>query len=239
MNSLGTILGTFSKGVPGSIALNASESGGAWCDSSCHFKRQFELTGKSDCYAIRIGVVRPSVVTNGIRHRENFEAWTRELISPRYLKKITAAPWIRFSAFGTLPTTSQCSDSALRNLETLAGYLDHAKIHMPVETIGKLRLYRSLGYFPRLSVQGDSDAAVSAAAANIPVSMSYQTTLPGKKPTKKQNAKAALASAATFNRLSDIPAKAKVCPAIAGSAKCGSCRLCAGINRNIIIYPQH
>jgi len=228
--TLGTIFGSFGKGIPGSISINFSESGGFWCAASCIFKN-------AGCYAQTLEKRQPSIAKNGKRHRENFALLLRAVANSIGAK--ASAPWIRFSVFGTIAPPGVWSLDDHNVLAHIAEQLDHTRVHFPVETVEKARALRRLGFHPRVS-DGESATALTH---GFPVSLGCEN-LDGIKITsgmsrarRQQITAPARAMAAGF-RAAGI--SAKVCPAIVGNAKCGACRLCNGVDGpQVVIYPRH
>jgi len=228
--TLGTIFGSFGKGVKGSLSINFSESGGLWCAASCVFKGR-------GCYAENLEKRQLSIAENGRRHRENFALFLRAVAASIGAK--ASAPWTRFSVFGTIAPPDVWSLDDHNELARIAEQLDHTRVHFPVETVEKARALRRLGFYPRVS-DGESAAALTH---GFPVSLGCNNldgiTITGRmsRERRQQVTAPARAMAAGF-RAAGI--SAKVCPAIVGNAKCGACRLCNGVDGpQVVIYPRH
>jgi hypothetical protein len=229
--TLGTILGTYGKGIEGSKTVNFSESGGKFCDLSCELHPE----NGGGCYAVTAGKRKPTIVKNGLKHSANFSLFLGAVRA--MVKTLSEAPWIRFSAFGSISAPSTWTDSDKANLSQIAEKLDHSIVHFPVETLEKARALKDLGYFPRVS-DGEASEAMDA---GFPVSRVVKGTkrITGSMSRKRKHEVSApareLARELRANGLS-----AKVCPAIVANAKCGDCTMCSGTSGvDVIIYPDH
>jgi hypothetical protein len=223
----GTVIGTYGKGIAGSVTINFTVSGGKHCDDSCRLKG-------AGCYAEQTGKVKPSITVNLEKKEANFSAYLSTLATPKGLEKIRNAPWIRFAAFGSVPAPSSWTDDDRANLAKIAKAAEaNGRYHFPIETVEKARALKAVG-FSRVRVS--DGASVEARLNGFPVSVVVQ----GAKRAIGKNKRAHAAPA--FERAKEYRANgvnAKVCPAIVGSAKCGSCTLCADNNVAIVIYPMH
>ena len=101
------VLGSFGKGVPGSVTLNFATSGGANCDRECayHPESTNEAAGSVRCYAASCENRhdRKELRAKLERHEATDAA---EIISRASLEMALRgyfAPWFRFSAFGSVP----------------------------------------------------------------------------------------------------------------------------------------
>ena len=229
--TLGTILGGFSKAVPGAVSINFSVSGGAHCDDSCTLK-------SSICYAIGQTARKPSIRVNGQRHEDNPEAFVAALTEPQHLKRLCSAPWVRFSAFGAFFRPSTITPRIESGMRQLAAALTAAGrmhlTHFPTETLAKARILRDYGFRPRVSCGTDDTRLPAVLAEGFTASL----VVMGNKRAQGRNKRAHCAPA--FEKARELRAQgvdAKVCPAIAGNAKCGDCTLCATVP--VIIYPGH
>ena len=229
--TLGTILGSFSKGTPGALAVNFSVSGGRHCDSSCTLKN-------SICYAIGQTARKPSIRVNGQRHEDHPEAFVAALTEPQHLERLTTAPWIRFSAFGAFFQPSTITRPIADGMRRLAAALTAAGrmhlVHFPTETMAKARILRSYGFRPRVSCGTDHARLPAVLSEGFTASL----VVTGAKRATGKRKRAHCAPA--FEKARELRAQgvdAKVCPAIAGNARCGDCTLCATVP--VIIYPGH
>ena len=227
--NFGTLIGSFGKGIKGSVTVNFGVSGGANCDDSCTLKG-------NGCYAETTEAVKPSITINLERKQNNLTQYLKELTSPKALDKLNAAPWIRASAFGSIPAPEQITDEQYSLLQTFAAGIDNPNLHWPVETLDKARLLRSVGFNPRYSAGLDVNKCVSA------VIQGFNTSLVVEGPKKARGKNKRKHSEPAFIAMRDLTNQgitAKVCPAIAGSAKCGACTLCSDKDTDVIIYPMH
>jgi hypothetical protein len=244
-----TILGSFGKALPGAVALNFSPSASSWCSDFCQHKR-------ASCYAKNNEARKPSLQANLTWKQDNQLDYIRAIIeSPTHTARVSAAPWVRLSAFGTVPPSEVLQASkpltkAFRKLAELLGPLA-SRVHFPVETADKLATYRALGFRPRLSLQTqDPDEIVDAVRAGIPVSLSVGDPADKAPGWTLRNKDRARNFARKLRAL--LPGKrVTVCPAVLGRAKCGDCTACAdpGIagskglkgpkGAHVVIYPLH
>jgi hypothetical protein len=134
-------LGTFSKAVPNSIALNFSESGGVNCSTKC------EALKKGVCYAIHTEKMKPSIQVSGQRKRElGFEslchAYQRQI--ERKKAKGETIPWIRFSTFGSVPNRKLTGEEMEAFAEMVKSFPAGTPVHFPVETREKAERFRAI-----------------------------------------------------------------------------------------------
>lgn len=227
-----TTIGTFGKGLPGSKTINFGVSGGANCSDTCPLKKS------GLCYAISTEKLKPSITVNLERKQANFTGYLEALTSDKALTELNTAPWIRASAFGSIPMPGKITDKDKTLLAKLAsGITNHSKLHFPVETKAKADLLRAAGFHGvRVSAANNTRKAKTLIDSGYPVSI----TIAGEKRAVGKNKR--LNSQKAFDYASKLRAKgitAKVCPAIPGSAKCGNCKLCANPDIQAIIYPLH
>jgi hypothetical protein len=244
-----TILGSFSKALPGAVAINFSQSASTWCSDLCQHKR-------ASCYAKNNEARKPSLQANLSWKQDNQLEYLRAIIeSPTHTARIRTAPWVRLSAFGTVPPSEVLQASApltkaFRKLAKLLSPLA-ARVHFPVETADKFNAYRALGFHPRLSLQTqDPDEIADAVRAGIPVSLAVGDPSDKAPRWTLRNKERARSFARKLRAL--LPGKrVTVCPAILGRAKCGDCTACAdpdiagskGLKgskgSHVVIYPLH
>lgn len=225
----GTLIGTYGKGVDGSCTVNFTLSGGKHCDDSCPLKG-------GPCYAITTEAMKPSISINLERKQDNIDAYIDQLASPKSLDKLARAPWVRFAAFGSIPNPGELSRKAKAGLKQVAQALDHSRVHWPTETIKKARMLKTLGFMPRVSVATNTENLSKVLRAGYVASC----TVAGEKLARGKNKRAHSSKAVQFVRdLHSQGISAKVCPAVAGNAKCGSCTACADPSVAVIVYPMH
>ena len=222
----GTLIGSFGKGVQGSITVNFTVSGGRHCDDSCPFKGGV-------CYAETLQKVKPSINVNLTRKESNFSGYLAQLTREKALIKLTDAPWVRFAAFGSIPAPELWTNNDRENLRKIARAVSHGRYHFPVETVAKAQALESLGFYNVRVSQGQANHALSI---GFPVSMSVQGSKMARGKNKREYSKPSFELA---KQMRSKGVNAKVCPAIAGSAKCGQCTLCGDNNVAVVIYPTH
>tara|TARA_R110000796_G_scaffold251769_1_gene383947 strand:+ start:11891 stop:12616 length:726 start_codon:yes stop_codon:yes gene_type:complete len=226
-------LGTFSKAVDGSIALNFSESGGTNCSTKC------EALKKGVCYAIHTEKMKPSIQVSGQRKRElgfvqlcnAYKAKIETLVS-----KGVEIPWIRFSTFGSVPNRRLSLAEMLAFAEMVRAFPQGVPVHFPVETSHKAERFRAiavafqLDIVVRESCQSDKRMHDSTGPCS-------RIVFGGA--TKKERLDVAVGMAKRIDG-------ARVCPAIASTilrrpkpVKCGQCTLCSRSDVRVILYPMH
>jgi hypothetical protein len=238
--TVGTVIGTFGKGIKGSVAVNFSQSGSAICSDSCLAKTL------GLCYAIALEKIKSNVALNGARKEKNYPFLFQVLGNHTpTIKKIVNAPWVRFSAFGAFPDPSMLSDTDRENFGKLATHLkpliDDGRVHFPTETVSKYSFLKSIGFKPRLSFQRNVDAAISfkgRSSVMVKEEKKFTANLKHRKP---------IHSLETLRKINASGKRAKICPAIVNKKiKCGTdpkndirgCIAC-GSDVDIIIYPEH
>ena len=225
--TFGTLIGSYGKGITGSVTVNFTTSGGKHCDDSCPLKG-------NGCYAITTEAMKPSITINLERKESSIGAYLSALTKPKALAKLAGAPWVRFAAFGSIPAV--LDDHERSALKTIAGSLDHSRVHFPTETLGKANMLKDAGFMPRVSVASNVQNLPKVLEAGHVASCAIK----GEKLARGKNKRAHSSQAITFVRsLRDQGISAKVCPAVAGNAKCGSCTACADPSVQVIVYPMH
>ena len=228
-------LGTFSKAVPNSIALNFSESGGVNCSTKC------EALKKGVCYAVHTEKMKPSIQVSGQRKRElgfvglchAYEAKIRALIS-----KGVDIPWIRFSTFGSVPNRRLTPGELEAFASMVESFPQGVPVHFPVETKEKAERFRAIAVAFKLNIV-IRESCQSDARMVSPNNVGQSSRIVFDGATKRERLTNAVAIARS------LPA-ARVCPAIASTIlrrpkpiKCGQCTLCAQSQIKTILYPQH
>lgn len=231
-------LGTFSKALPGAIALNFAESGGVNCSDECQAKDKF-------CYAEQVEKMKPSVATSGERKRlagfaECCNAYAAEI--RKRAAKGHAFPWIRFSSFGSVPNRPLSPVEILAFIQLVRSFPPGVPVHFPVETKEKAMRFRAIAnhYGLKLVVRESAQSenrALECLAEGSAASLIFSAG---------RNKRERLAGAIAYAK--GKPG-AKVCPAIASTIlrrpvkiKCGSgkggCTACSQ-DSGLVIYPQH
>lgn len=229
-------LGSFSKALPGAVALNFSESGGANCSTQC------QALKLGVCYAIHTEKMKPSVQTSGERKRKMGFAPLCKAYQAQIEKRIAKGdfiPWIRFSTFGSVPNRPLTGEEMKAFVSLIRSFPVGVPVHFPVETRVKAERFRAIAVafalplIVRESAQSDSGFQDSMKAGKPVSRIIYK----GK--TKRER----LENARKIAKRSK--GKARVCPAIASTilrtkpVKCGQCTLCSRGDVTGILYPQH
>ena len=225
----GTLIGAFGKGRAGSVTVNFGVSGGRNCSDTCTLKG-------NGCYAITTEAVKPSITVNLERKQNNLTKYLTELTSPAALNKLNRASWIRCSAFGSIPDPAEITQEQTNLFKQIGQGINNKLLHWPVETLDKARFLRSVGFNPRYSAGLDKNKAICATIMGFNTSLVVEGTKLARGKNKRIHSAAAFDTAKDLNKRG---IRAKVCPAIAGSAKCGDCTLCADKQVQVIIYPKH
>jgi hypothetical protein len=221
----GTLVGTFGKGVPGSRTINFAPSGSENCSDECVLKGR-------ECYAETTEKLKGSITVNLVKKAANPEGYARELAENAH--KIADAPWIRFSAFGSIPMVA--SWDWFQSMKKVASALPLDRVHFPVETLVKAATVKAMGFIPRVSAATSEakllDILKNDHVASLVVNCGKRVRGKNKRVTAQP----------AFDKAKELTAKGirtKVCPAITGSAKCGQCKLCADSSVKVVIYPLH
>ena len=241
------ILGTFGKGIKGSIAFNYGSSCGPDCDRNCplhvnsispHAKgRDFR------CYAYGVErrYDRVSLANKLRRHQVTNRSSLTALARTEYKKtrKRTKlkVKWFRFSAFGSVPNDPPPEFRPLcEDLEQ-----DKVDVHLPVESWAKTKRYRKELRGLNIAVRRSCHtirAFVRASIHNNPISVVAGTM--------KQTPRQRLTKSKVVAKMRSVVTNRKtlVCPAVAAmilrtgskTAKCGNCVACADSQIDIV-YP--
>jgi len=226
----GTVIGTFSKATAGGVSVNFAPSGGTNCSAQCPLKGTV-------CYAETTEKMKPSITTNLVKKAADFSGYLKVLASPKALAKLAAAPWVRFSAFGSIKDPSQWTAEDRENLTTLANSVPNGRTHFPVETLGKAQALQQVGMPGVRYSAANNDALMRVAKMqHVPASMTFDCGTRARGKNKRTISQPAIEYAKT---LQSEGINARVCPAIAGSAKCGQCTMCGDAAVDVVIYPLH
>lgn len=224
----GRALGTFGKGVPGAATLNFAPSGSANCSRRC--------AHRAYCYAERLERYRSASLGVGLARRSDNPAALCAK-ARRELAKRHNAPWLRVSAFGSVPMPGAASDTFLMALQDM---LAHAKmrripVHFPVESRSKAAYYRRM-VGPLATIRESATSHERFLSAEGPISA--VAGRPGTTRAERLRAAKALAK----RRAARSGRKCVVCPAVASphnhKAKCGRCTVCARPDVDVV-YPLH
>lgn len=239
---IGQAFSGYSKAVPGAIAINFAPSGSVWCSDSCDLKAIPDGASVAPCYSQDSERFRKQIKAGLQRKMDNLPLWLEFLTSGFAREVYAITPWIRFCSHGPLPMVGDLSaDERAAFVRLGEMLLPHVhKIHVPIEERSKAEAYRALmGITPRLSLQRHKAQSARMIAthtdiAGMPVSVVVDAN------AKKGKLEANIKQARKLQQdLLAIGKKAKVCPSITGSAKCGPCKLCAAHGPEVIIYPRH
>lgn len=259
------VLGDFGKGVKNSHTLNFSRSGAeGYCDKSCTYhpdNNDSNRPNKNRCYAAR-AEVRPDRVelANKLLRHEDLGPETLCRRALAELKKTYSrgkkVPWLRISAFGSVPLPENATTEFLNALRELLDYCDmqNIPVHFPVESQAKRDFYQcevGTRATVRLSAQSDTIWLTDSQPASFVAGTTDMSRLERLDEAKRV---AVLRREATGR-------KTIVCPAVAsrylefkrrklagdpnarnatGSprAKCGACIACSQAGTDVI-YPAH
>ena len=235
------VLGTFSTGCAGSVALNFAPSGGANCDAACPYhpattSPHAEPAG-ARCYAVKCEArysttLAPKLARHAAAGAEAVVAAADRECAERGYR----LPWFRFSAFGSVPAAVPAGFRRLVERLAAAG----TPVHLPIESARKANRYRrarqGLGVAVRESVAGRRRWLAAPAACSVVGGTMADA------PRERIAASKALAAA----RRRATGRRVVVCPAVAGKhlrtgtdrAKCGRCTACADPGTDIV-YPAH
>jgi hypothetical protein len=152
--TIGTVLGSFSKGIKGAVSINFGISGGANCATSCrhhpiHYSGAESNDGK--CYAV---IVENRADRVQLKDKlERHEKLPASQIVGRALVELSRMkihgrklpPWIRISTNGAVPAPAEAIADR-RYIPLLRELLAFAKdngipVHFPVETAEKAAFY--------------------------------------------------------------------------------------------------
>lgn len=225
-------LGTFSKAIPNSVALNFSESGGTNCSTKC------EALKKGVCYAVHTEKMKPSIQVSGQRKRELGFAQLCKAYQIKIENLPSPPPWIRFSTFGSVPNRKLTPLELEAFADMVQSFPAGVPVHFPVETREKAERFRAITMAFDLPIV-IRESCQSDARMKSPDNKGQSSRIVFDGATKRDR----LANAVKLART--LP-DARVCPAIASTilrrpkaVKCGQCTLCAQPQIKTILYPQH
>jgi hypothetical protein len=152
--TIGTVLGSFSKGIKGAVSINFGISGGANCATSCrHHPTHYDGAESNDgkCYAV---IVENRADRVQLKDKlERHEKLPASQIVGRALVELSRLalhgkrlpPWVRISTNGAVPAPADAlADRRFIPLlrELLAFCKTHSiPVHFPVETAEKHSFY--------------------------------------------------------------------------------------------------
>jgi len=242
------VLGTFSKGVEGSVSINFGTSAGKHCDKGCAYHPANKAsTQAGKCYAIRneTRFDRKQLMAKLKRHEATEPARIAAValheLQGLYLRGKTV-PWVRFSTHGSVPNPKDAGKKFFKTIIELLDFCDEKNIpvHLPVETARKAKFYRQ-----KLSYHCVVRESATSEKGFIQASGPASCVAGDSSMNKLERVIAAKELAA--ERTAATGRKAIVCPAIASrylsgqpneKAKCGLCCACAQPNVEVV-YPLH
>ena len=236
------ILGTFTKALPGSAALNYGRSGGANCDTGCPYHPASTSAqaapNAARCYAATCERRhdRQQLASKLARHESAGADAVTARADAECRARAYRLPWFRVSAFGSVPAEPP------RGFRRLLSRLHDAgtPVHLPIETARKANRYRrhldGLGIAVRESVATRRRWKTAPGACSI-VAGSMED---------RPRERVTIAKALAAERTAATGRRCIVCPAVAamhlrtGSdrAKCGACTACADPATDVV-YPVH
>ena len=234
---MSSVFTDFSKGISGSIGLSFSESASEACDKGC---RLWDA-----CYATRIERMYTGYRAKLARHRRRGPiSVVREAIRTLPDRHI---PWARLSVSGSLPA---CKDMSAKRWRIFGNDLRQfvieslgkgALFHIPVESTRKARSYRAMLKGLKVVVRRTSQApTIEKLVGESDIRSWVAASRIHKGCVTKQEVTANIALArAVASRIRESGESCVVCPAIAGSSKCGKCTACASACVDVVIYPFH
>ena len=242
------VLGSFSKAVPGAVALNMGRSGGKNCSRSCPMHpdsvSRFAVPGSGRCYAATIesGFKGRNVRAKLDRIEESDAGDVIDVADAQLRQRRYRLPWFRMSAFGSVP------DAIPRGFVRMLKRLQDAgtPIHFPIEDSERVDRYREAlpdGIAVRYSIPtGDSETWTTYGGACSTVAGSMDD-----RPMER----IADARGCASERRRATGRRTIVCPAVVTSSmgkqkrfkdikrvKCGDCTHCADPETDVV-YPVH
>ena len=248
----GSILGTFGKGVDGSISLNFDVSGGDNCDIACpHHPDSTAENATNACYAARAEIRpdRSQLAAKLDRHgaMPPFLVVNRALFEIHELQRLGhKIPWLRISTNGSVPQPEQVDKSFRECFRRLLEWCRDSGIpvHFPTETYPKTRFYRALCgdlVTVRESVVDEKRFLRASGAVSVVVGSEGSSRIE----------RVTEARTVAQKRRERTGRKVVVCPAVLNSfaarrdpnlkndrAKCGACTACQHEEMDIV-YPRH
>jgi hypothetical protein len=254
-SQMSNVIGSFGKGVDGSVSINFGVSGGKNCSKRCRHHPESKRKNRTRaCYAAKLEQ-RPDrqQLTAKLQRHDALPAWKLCGMALVELQDLEARgvlpPWVRFSTNGSLPMPSEISGLFRNQLRALVSWIVTRQIpvHLPIETADKARFYREiLGDI--VTVRESLQEPGSHASAPGPVSWVAGSDISGKDTFKRR---IDAARQECRERFLALGRKAIVCPAVVagflarmkggtknGKAKCGNCTACSQDHIDVC-YPQH
>lgn len=252
---MANVIGSFGKGVDGSVSINFGVSGGRTCSKRCRHHPGSKRRNKTGaCYAAKLEKRhdRQQLAAKLLRH-DAMPAWKICGIAMIELQDMESRgklpPWVRFSTNGSLPMPGDVSSLFRSQLRALVIWLTSrgVPVHLPIETHEKADFYRGI-VGDIVTVRESLQDTGSHKTTSGPVSWVAGSTIHGKN-TFRRRVQAARDECR--ERIQAAGRKAIVCPAVVASflarmkdgtvnekAKCGSCNACSLAHIDIC-YPMH
>lgn len=252
---MANVIGSFGKGVDGSVSINFGVSGGKNCSKRClHHPGSKRKGATRACYAARLEK-RPDrkQLAAKLERHDGMPAWHVCGMALVELQRMEASgtlpPWVRFSTNGSLPMPGDASPLFKAQLRALVTWLAArgVPVHLPIETNDKTRFYREiLGNI--VTVRESLQEVGSHTFTAGPVSWVAGSAIHGKD-TFMRRIQAARRECR--ERRMALGRKAIVCPAVVAGfqarmkgvtkndkAKCGNCNACS-LEHIDVCYPKH
>jgi hypothetical protein len=252
---MASVIGSFGKGVDGSVSINFGISGGKNCSKRCvHHPKAKRKNATRACYAAKLET-RPDrqQLKAKLERHDAMPAWKICGIALVELQDMesrgTLPPWVRFSTNGSLPMPGEVNSLFKSQLRALVTWLSTrgVPVHFPIETEDKAQFYREL-VGDLVTVRESLQSPGMHASARGPVSWVAGSDIHGKD-TFIRRIEAARQECR--QRLATVGRKAVVCPAVVAGfmarmkggtknekAKCGNCNACS-LEHIDVCYPQH
>lgn len=255
----GSVLGYFTKALPGSVSVNFGVSGGKNCDGGCLHNPNYdgptpELADKA-CYAAtgEHSFKGAYTLAKLVRHEQWGPAQvigkaTYEL--QELIRKGQTIPWVRISTNGSIPQPWEATPLFISQLRTfLKIALAHgAKIHFPVESAAKAEFYREkVGDLVCVRESLQSVDAITETSGAVSFVVGAEIVDGPDIYQRRVDA----AKAAAKLRKHATGRNTIVCPAVTSSwkrrtkagknsapIKCGLCPLCSNRDADVV-YPWH
>jgi len=246
--------GQISKFIAESLSISYGPSGagiggggGGNCSRAC---RLFSL-----CYAVR----QERIYSGLSRMLQQHAKWGAVKLTRLAIAAFpTGKPlqWFRVSVDGSLPSRGSMSVASWKRFASLFTTLIRlaltagARIHIPVETKGKARDYRTaLKTLPDVVVRRSSqaktaEAMIDEASVDDPSSFVCGPLHNGRVSADQKRANTEIAHAVAQQiRQSGKGLTAVVCPAVRDAednpSKCGRCTACSSASVTVVLYPFH
>ena len=225
------VLGKFGKGVKQSRQLSTARSATANCDPACNW---FD----NGCYAARLDSGLYPGLNAKLKRLERADDCRTFDQAGYEVSQLRHLVWFRFFALGAAPMPKKIRDNLrfwlalVRLCKVIRNKIgSDRKIHFPVESYRKWRLYnaklKSAGVVVRESLQDERRLS----SINHPCSIVIGRRLP--------LADRPAACRETVQAVRDQGRTAIICPAVISDSKCGKCTACGDDRVDLVVYPFH